>query len=177
MYGRMEVRAKIPTALGVWPAIWMVGTDTPKWPDKGEIDIMEYVGWDTLTIYGTLHALTTAPNPPKPNFSKGGKIKAGADLFNSFHVYAIEWYKDRIDFFYDSTKYFTYIFKDYPIDPSSFNKPYYLILNNAFGGAWGGEKGVDKTAMPQKYFIDYVRYFKKEGSPRQKIDHQIPSVK
>jgi beta-glucanase (GH16 family) len=161
-YGRMEVRAKLSQGLGSWPAIWMVGTNTTKWPDKGEIDIMEHVGFDPLVIHATMHALTSDPNATKPDNSKGMTIRSTEDVFDTFHVYAIEWYEDHIDCFFDGTKYFTYVFKDYSIQAGIFNKPYYLLINNAVGGSWGGQKGIDESSFPQKYYIDYVRYFKRK---------------
>ena len=166
-YGRMEVRAKLPGGNGSWPAIWLLGTDREwvSWPDCGEIDIMEHVGYDTLQVYGTMHAQALHPQPGgKPNYSKGGIIKTTADILDNYHIYAIEWYEDRVDFFLDSNKYFTYSFKEHKDDivKGIFNKPFYLLLNNAIGGEWGGKRGIDDSSFPQKYYIDYVRYFREK---------------
>ncbi|RKR79968.1 glycosyl hydrolase family 16 [Mucilaginibacter gracilis] len=163
LYGRIEVRAKLPEGKGTWPAIWMKGDNDLPWPNKGEIDIMEHVGFDTLNIYGTMHAYSPDPKAYRNKISKGDTIRVTKDIFENYHLYAIEWYKDRIDFFFDNTKYFSYVFKDYAILNGTFNKPFYLLINTAVGGTWGGQKGVDEQSFPQDFFIDYVRYFKRKN--------------
>lgn len=157
LYGRIEVRAKIPTGRGTWPAIWLLGEDVKKvgWPACGEIDIMENVGFDPAKIHGNVHC--AAYNHMKKN-NKGNTLPADAP-WEGFHTYAIEWYQDRIEFFYDDTRYFVY--KKESDDPAAwpFAKPEYLILNFAVGGAWGGSKGIDEKLLPQRFEIDYVRYY------------------
>lgn len=156
-YVRIEVRAKLPTGKGMWPAIWMLGVDRSQgWPACGEIDIMENVGFDPLTIHANVH--TKAYNH-KIGTNKGDKIKV-KDPSKHFHVYAIEWFEDHIDFFVDGKKYFTFENEGTGHDVWPFDKPHYLILNAAYGGSWGGSKGVDDSILPQKYFIDYVRVYK-----------------
>ena len=159
LYGRIEVRAKLPTGKGMWPAIWMLGTNRNKvgWPACGEIDIMENVGYDPDTICANVH--TSAYNHVKKT-GKGSKIKAEKP-YEHFHIYAIEWNDDRIDFFLDDEKYFTFNNEGTGNDVWPYNKPHYLILNAAIGGSWGGQKGIDDTIFPQKYYIDYVRVFRK----------------
>ena len=83
--------------------------------------------------------------------------------YEQYHVYAIEWYEDRIDFFLDDQKYFTFENEGTGDDVWPFDKPHYLILNAAIGGSWGGQKGIDDTIFPQKYHIDYVRVYKRAG--------------
>ena len=158
LYGRIEVRAKLPTGKGMWPAIWMLGTNRGKvrWPACGEIDIMENVGFDPDTICANIH--TKSYNHVKRT-GKGSKIK-GEKPYEQYHVYAIEWYEDRIDFFLDDEKYFTFRNEGTGNDVWPYDKPHYLILNAAIGGTWGGRKGIDDTIFPQKYHIDYVRIFK-----------------
>jgi beta-glucanase (GH16 family) len=160
-YGRIEVRAKIPTGVGSWPAIWMMGTDIPRvsWPECGEIDIMENVGYEPNRIYATVHTPGSVYNPGL--VTRGGHVDIPSP-FADFHVYAIEWRSNRIDFFLDGQKYFTYM-KDirYP-DYWRFDKPFYLLLNTAIGGNWGGEKGIDDSIFPLKYYIDYVKYYQWE---------------
>ncbi|MGZ5480147.1 MAG: glycoside hydrolase family 16 protein [Candidatus Aminicenantales bacterium] len=160
-YGRIEVRAKIPTGVGSWPAIWMMGTDIPSagWPECGEIDIMENVGYQPDTIYATVHTPGSVHDPGR--VIKGGQISVSAP-YADFHVYAVEWRSDRLDFFVDDHKYFTYS-KDsrYP-DYWRFAKPFYILLNTAIGGTWGGEQGIDDSIFPLKYSIDYVRYYQWE---------------
>jgi beta-glucanase (GH16 family) len=158
VYGRIEVRAKIPTGKGMWPAIWMLGTNISQvgWPTCGEIDIMENVGYDPETICANVH--TKSYNHVKGT-GKGSKIKADAP-WDGYHIYAVEWYADRMDFFFDDQKYFTFNNEGTGNDVWPYDKPHYLILNAAIGGSWGGQKGIDDSIFPQKYCIDYVRVFK-----------------
>ncbi|GAB4464462.1 MAG: hypothetical protein OHK0029_34460 [Armatimonadaceae bacterium] len=153
-YGRVEVRAKLPNALGTWPAIWMMGVDRTVvgWPRCGEIDIMEHVAHNPGVIHATLHQI----NDMKKNWSIGKTIPV-PDYADQFHVYTAEWHPDRLEFFVDDKSYFTYPYEG----PSrwTFDKPFYLLINLAIGGSWGGQKGVDETAFPQKYLVDYVRIY------------------
>ncbi len=159
LYGRIEVRAKLPTGRGMWPAIWMLGANRDKvgWPACGEIDIMENVGFNPDTIHANIH--TKAYNHVKGT-GKGAKTQA-KEPYNRYHVYAIDWHEDRIDFFLDEEKYFTFKNEGTGNDTWPYDKPHYLILNAAIGGAWGGQKGIDDTIFPQEYRIDYVRVFKR----------------
>ena len=159
LYGRIEVRAQIPSALGSWPAIWMMGTNRSElgWPACGEIDIMEHVGYDPDFIHATIH--NTAYNH-NLGTSKGNMIEI-KDPWADFHVYAVEWFEDHMDFFMDDSLYFTFE-NDMAgnNDTWPFDKPHYLLLNLAYGGMWGGQMGVDTTLLPLEYKIDYVRYYK-----------------
>ena len=157
LYGRIEVRAKLPTGRGMWPAIWMLGVNRDKvgWPACGEIDIMENVGFDPNTIHANIH--TRAYNHVKGT-NKGSKIECEKP-YEQYHVYAIEWHEDRIDFFLDDEKYFTFKNEGIGNDVWPYDKPHYLIINAAIGGTWGGQKEIDDTIFPQKYYIDYVRVF------------------
>jgi len=159
LYGRIEVRAKLPTGKGMWPAIWMLGVNrrTVGWPACGEIDIMENVGFAPDTIHANIH--TRAYNHVKET-AKGASITAQKP-YDQYHVYAIEWSEDTMDFFLDDEKYFTFKNEGTGSDVWPYDKPHYLILNAAIGGAWGGQKGIDDTIFPQQYYIDYVRVFKK----------------
>ncbi|HYW79786.1 MAG TPA: glycoside hydrolase family 16 protein [Thermoguttaceae bacterium] len=158
-YGRIEVRAKLPGGVGSWPAIWMLPTKGKfgGWPASGEIDIMEYVGFQPGVVHGTIH--TKAYNHTKGT-QKGKTIKA-EDCETAFHVYAMEWSEDRIDLFVDDQKYFTFE-NDGQGDSATwpFGEPFHLKLNIAVGGGWGGQKGVDEAAYPQRMVIDYVRVYK-----------------
>lgn len=156
-YGRIEVRAKLPQGVGTWPAIWMLGAniDAVGWPKCGEIDIMEHVGFEPGRIYGTVH--TQAYNHMKGT-ARSGHLSL-SNPFADFHVYAIEWFEDHIDFFVDDRKYFTFKNENAGVDAWPYDAPHYLILNLAIGGAWGGQKGVDDSIFPQPYVIDYVRVF------------------
>lgn len=155
-YGRIEVRAKLPKGLGTWPAIWMLGSVTPlKWPDDGEIDIMEHVGFDQGNIHGSIHC--------KKYYHVIGTQKTDSimvkDCSEAFHVYQLDWDAETIKIAVDNNVYFT--FKNEHSDQSGwpFNKPFHLLLNIAVGGFWGGAKGVDEKIFPQRMEIDYVRVF------------------
>ncbi len=158
-YGRIEVRAKLPPGRGTWPAIWMLGTNTAQvgWPAGGEIDLMEFVGFDPGLIHANVH--TKKYNHVKNN-GKGSQIHT-ADACEAFHVYALEWNAERLDFFVDNQKYFTYSNEGSGTDAWPFDKDQYLILNLAIGGAWGGAKGIDERCFPQRYYIDYVRVYQR----------------
>ena len=157
-YGRIEVRAKLPQGKGVWPAIWTLGTNRTSigWPRCGEIDIMEFVGHDPNRVHANAHYGIDGKHR-----SNGGKLETNAP-YDDFHVYAIDWYPDRIDFFFDKTLYYSF-----PVDNAGegadnpFRKPHYLLINLALGGNWGGE--IDDSIFPQKYLIDYVRIYESKG--------------
>lgn len=154
LYGRIEVRAKLPQGKGVWPAIWMLGTNMPAvgWPRCGEIDIMEFVGKDPDRVHATMHFSREGKHA-----SKGSNLKAPSP-FNDFHIYAVEWFPDHMDFFFDQQKYFTFQVNDAgPGADNPFRKPQYLLINLALGGSWGGT--MDDAVLPQKYLVDYVRVY------------------
>ncbi len=156
-YGRVEARAKLPSGRGTWPAIWMLPTvDKLKWPDDGEIDIMEYVGFDPGVVHGTVH--TKAYNH-SIGTQKGGQTPV-PDASTAFHVYAIEWTPDRIDWFVDDKPYYSFANdKTGSKETWPFNAPFHLIFNLAVGGNWGGQKGVDENIWPQRMEVDWVRVY------------------
>lgn len=158
-YGRMEAMLKLPAGRGTWPAFWMLGTTITSvgWPRCGEIDIMEHVGFNEGVVHGTIH--TEAYNHGK-HTQKGQQVSV-KDATTAFHLYAVEWTADRIDFFVDNQQY-------YSVEKSvlgsevaqwPFEQPFYLILNVAVGGGWGGQKGVDENIWPQRMEVDYVRVY------------------
>jgi beta-glucanase (GH16 family) len=159
LYGRIEVRAKLPTGKGTWPAFWMLGTniDQVGWPACGEIDIMEYVGYQPTSIFGTVH--TPFYYHGSPAGPRGGSTQASSPWLD-YHLYAIEWFPDRIDFFVDSVKYFTF-FNEGTSTKWPFDKPHYLLLNLAIGGSWGGSQGVDMSLFPHRVYVDYVRVYER----------------
>jgi beta-glucanase (GH16 family) len=159
-YGRIEVRAKLPGGRGPWPAIWTLGTNINQvgWPACGEIDMMEFVGFDPGNIHANVH--TRKYNHVKHN-GKGGQTMV-PDASETFHVYAMEWSPERLDFFVDDHTYFTYENEHSGVDAWPFDHGQYLILNLAIGGDWGGQHGIDDTAFPQRYCIDYVRVYQKQ---------------
>jgi len=156
-YGRFEVRAKLPAGTGMWPAIWMLGVniDEVGWPHCGEIDIMENVGYDPDMIHANAH--TQAYNHVIGTH-KGSSLYV-ADPDEDFHVYAIEWFEDHIDFFIDDTLYFTFENEGAGTATWPFDQPFYLIINAAIGGSWGGQRGVTDGIFPQQYLVDYVRVY------------------
>lgn len=156
-YGYIEVRAKLPEGVGTWPAIWMLPEENRfgGWPKNGEIDIMEHVGFDPGVVHGTVH--TEAFNHVKGT-QKGAQKKVET-FHDDFHVYAIDWKADKIDFFIDGEKYFTFENTGGEYQEWPFDQPFHLILNIAVGGNWGGQKGVDEKIWPQRMEIDYVRVY------------------
>ena len=159
-YGRIEVRAKLPEARGTWPAIWMLPGDHGKvaWPKCGEIDIMEHVGYAPNVIHGTLHS--EAFNHTKGTQRSGNLTVPTAS--SEFHTYGMEWSADRIQMSIDGKSYVTFDRK--PGDNAAewpFDKPFYLILNLAIGGGWGGQKGIDDAAFPQRMEVDFVKVYRK----------------
>jgi beta-glucanase (GH16 family) len=160
-YGKMEIRAKLPKGVGSWPAIWMLPTkqtySNVYWPDNGEIDIMEHVGFDQGIIHATTHTNLN-------NFTMNTQITATKevkDCSEAFHTYTAEWTPKGIRMFIDGTQYFFLDSKDssnwryWPFD-----QPFHLLLNIAIGGDWGGQKGIDDTIFPQRMEVDYVRVYK-----------------
>ena len=165
-YGRVEILAKLPGGRGIWPALWMPNTKGG-WPKGGEIDIMELVGYEPNNVYCTVHTYDTYVNNKKEGQS--GHISLDTPQ-NGFHLYAVERYPDRMDFYVDDVKVLSYPKKENTIESWPFDGKFFLIMNIAYGGAWGGVKGVDPSALPQQMVIDYVRVYeeKKEAEPAAK---------
>lgn len=161
LYGRIEVRAKLPTGKGTWPAIWTLGENIGSvgWPRCGEIDIMENVGYNPKSIHANVHV--DAYNHMKGN-GKGSSIQSERP-WEQFHTYAVEWWPDRLEFFFDDTRYFVFRKESGGEAVWPFDKSQYLIINLAIGGAWGGQQGVDESLFPHRYEIEYVRYYKPVG--------------
>ncbi len=156
-FGRVDIRAKLPKGRGTWPAGWMLGSNinTVGWPQCGEVDILEHVGYDPDTIVGSIHS--TAYNHIKgTQKTKRIFIK---NPYTEFHVYGCEWNTEKLTFFLDGMPYLTVQNehkddKEYP-----FNNPMYVLLNVAVGGNWGGTKGIDESIFPVRMEVDYVRVF------------------
>ncbi|MGK0315004.1 MAG: beta-glucanase (GH16 family) [Saprospiraceae bacterium] len=157
-YGKLEIRANLPTGRGTWPAIWMMpaGNRYGGWPRSGEIDIMEHVGYDPDTIIGTVH--TEAFNHIKG--TQVAKYTYLGDSETAFHTYSITWDEESIKWFIDGNEYHSFENKHITYEEWPFDKPFYLILNLAVGGNWGGEFGVDQSIWPQQMQVDYVRVYK-----------------
>jgi len=157
LYGRIEVKAKLPTGLGMWPAIWMLGYSQyyGGWPSCGEIDIMENVGFDPDRVHANIH--TRAYNHTIGT-NKGNSIIVDPP-YEDYHMYAIEWFEDHIDFFFDDTNYFSFENEGTGWEVWPYDREEYLILNIAVGGSWGGAQGIDNEIFPQTMEIDYVRVY------------------
>lgn len=158
-YGKFDIRAKLPKGTGMWPAIWLLSANDPlHWPDDGELDIMEEVGFNQNTIYGTAHNYLY--NGANGQQKGGNKLVPDAD--NAFHVYSIEWTNNQVIWSIDSVEYFTYNDPKLGANAWPYYKDFFMILNIAVGGNWGGQKGVDDSIFPQQMLVDYVRVYQKK---------------
>jgi len=159
-YGKFEIRAKMPTGRGTWPAIWMLPTVNTYggWPKSGEIDIMEHVGYDPDTVHSTVHT-------GKFNHMIGTQVGKPIHIKTAttdFHVYTTEWDENEIRSYVDGELYFTFRNEGSGYEAWPFDQPFHLILNLAIGGGWGGRKGIDNDLFPHVFEIDYVRVYQKE---------------
>ena len=159
LYGKVDVRAKLPTGRGTWPAIWMLPTDWEygQWPDSGEIDIMENVGYEPEEIVSTAHC-------EKYNHMIGtqfsGRIDV-ADCFSEFHNYTLEWDEYSWRAYVDGKLIYTFRNDGKGFEGWPFDKRFHLLLNLAIGGNWGGKMGIDPTGFPKVFEIDYVRVYQR----------------
>ncbi|MGB5345921.1 MAG: family 16 glycosylhydrolase [Woeseia sp.] len=177
LYGRFEVRAKLPEGMGTWPAIWMLPSDPFKyatkceagedwqgsptcdaWPNSGEIDIMEHVGYEMGHIHGTVH--NEAYYWAKWEQRKGRILVD--DVASAFHIYALEWTPDDIRVFVDDHLYFVYVNERNGWQSWPYDQPFHVILNIAVGGMWGRSGGgIDDSIFPQRMEVDYVRVYER----------------
>ncbi|WUR78449.1 family 16 glycosylhydrolase [Streptomyces phaeochromogenes] len=161
-YGRVEARLKVPRGQGMWPAFWMLGNDIGQvgWPNSGEIDIMENVGFEPSTVHGTLHG---------PSYSGSGGIGAayslpgGQAFADAFHTFAIDWSPDAVTWSVDGNVYQRRTPADLGGRQWVFNKPFFLILNLAVGGYWPGDPD-GSTSFPQQLVVDEVKVTTSDGS-------------
>ena len=177
-YGHFEIRAKLPCAIGTWPAIWMLpsnpfkfattcdasvpewqgNADCDAWPNSGEIDIMEHVGFDPGVVHGTVH--TKAYYWANWNQHKGSIVLPD---FDQFHRYQLIWTADQITWLVDDIPYFSYVRESQDWAAWPFSEPFHLILNLAMGGNWGRAGGpIDNLALPARMEVDYVRVYASE---------------
>lgn len=156
-FGRVEIRAKLPKGRGTWPAGWMLGTniDTVGWPQCGEVDILEHVGYDPDTVVGSIHS-TSYNHLKGTQKTKRIFIK---NPYTKFHIYACEWNTNNMVFLLDGIPYLTIPNEHKTEKEWPFNNPMYLLLNVAVGGNWGGTKGIDESIFPVRMEVDYVRVF------------------
>jgi beta-glucanase (GH16 family) len=159
-YGYFEARLKLPGGKGSWPAFWMMPKNFTAWPDDGEIDIMEEVGFRPNYVSSSIHC--------KAYYHSIGTQKTAETYVSTaesdFHIYAVEWTADQITGYVDGKKYFEFD-NDHANNYNTwpFSKPFYLKLNLAWGGDWGGAQGVNQSALPLTYEVDYVRVFQKSN--------------
>lgn len=158
-YGYFEARLQLPVGKGTWPAFWMMPKNGTAWPGDGEIDIMEEVGYRPNYVSSAIHC--NAYNHTINTEKTGETYLASAQT--EFHVYALEWTEDYITTYVDGKEIFSFANdKAGNRDTWPFDAPFYLKLNLAWGGNWGGAQGVDESVLPATYKIDYVRVFQKK---------------
>jgi beta-glucanase (GH16 family) len=182
-YGKIEIRAKLPKGQGIWPALWMLGSNIGEvgWPTCGEIDIMEMLGHDTRTVYGTAHG---------PGYSGGASIgnayklsKDEPDFSEEFHVFHVEWDKDAIEWYVDGKLY--HVLTKTKLEALGlkwvFDQPFFLIVNVAVGGHWPGYPD-ETTQFPQRMYIDYIRVYEDVGPEvyeevkEIELEQEVPEV-
>lgn len=159
-YGRIEVRCALPLARGTWSAIWLLPSERVfgRGTASGEIDLLEHVGHEPHNVYATVH--TDARNAGKDN---APSAKAKLDDPAAFHTYTLTWTPTSIAMAVDGVEILQYV----PEDSGDwrhwpFGEQFYLLLNIAVGGTWGGMQGIDDDAFPQRMRIDYVRIYQQE---------------
>lgn len=158
-YGKIEVRAKLSKGKGSWPAIWLM-PESPKyggWPNSGEIDIMEHLNYDSH-IYQTIHSTYVDQMDKKenPQYFETPGFKE-----DDFNIFSLEWYADRLDFFVNGEKTFSYPkLEDAGPEQWPFNQEFYIILDQALGGAWVGE--IHEEDLPVEMVVDWVRVYRKK---------------
>ncbi|PZR53526.1 1,3-beta-glucanase [Xylanimonas oleitrophica] len=161
-FGRIESRIKIPRGQGIWPAFWMLGSGFPQtqWPDSGEIDIMENVGFEPHMVHGSLHG---------PGYSGGNPLTGsymhpqGWSFADDFHTFAVDWSPGSITWSVNGVAYQTITRNDTRGNPWVFDQPFFMILNVAVGGQWPGYPD-GSTQFPQQMLVDYVRVYSQDGT-------------
>ena len=156
-YGYIEASIKLPKGKGTWPAFWMMPVNFHSWPADGEIDIMEEVGYHPNYVSSSLHANAHV-------HSNGTQVThemycAGAE--GEFHTYSIHWTEENITTYVDGKVQLSYDNRGLGRDDWPYNAPFYVILNLAWGGDWGGAQGVDESALPVSLEVDWVRVWQK----------------
>ena len=160
-YGFWEIRAKLPRGVGTWPAIWMLNSyiDSLGWPNCGEIDIMEHVGYDPNHVFFSMHNANLYGDIHGTN-QQGIYELDGIE--NDFHTYSVEWDSSFVRAYFDGNLFFNYPKPEiHDMNSWPYDNPFFLIINLAIGGEWGGQQGIDNSIFPATFTIDYVRIFKK----------------
>ncbi len=189
-YGRIEFRAILPGGRGTWPALWLMPSDVFRyattcteqsgwvngcdaWPNSGELDVMEYVGFQPGVIHGSAHTKNA-------NFMLGNNFTEQLAITNEtteFHTYALEWTENKIEWFVDDVSLgvlnkTSNNWQDWPFD-----QEFYPILNIAIGGSWGGIEGVDNAIFPVQMVVDYVRFYKEDNdAPQNAFNNQTTTI-
>ena len=155
-YGRIDIRAVMPRGQGLWPALWMLGSnfETVGWPACGEIDIMEMIGGNSRenTVHGTVH---WENNGTRAQYGGENKISSGT-LADKFHVFSIVWDSTSIRWYIDNQQY--HIIDTTPGELDEFRRNFFFIFDVAVGGDWPGSPD-NTTTFPQHMIVDYVRVF------------------
>lgn len=156
-YGRIDIRAKLPVAHGMWPALWMLGSNinTVPWPGCGETDIMELVGSNPNQVTGSMHWQQTGGS--EGTYNNNYDLSSG-DFSQQFHVFSILWQHDSVQFYVDDNLYVNGSIANVTSGTYPFNLPFFFIFNVAVGGNWPGPPD-NTTVFPQRMFVDYVRVF------------------
>ncbi len=155
-YGRVEVRAKVPSGKGIWPAAWLLGTDTAKlgWPARGEIDVFELIN-DATSVHSTVHGATTTGG----HWSLGAELPRAQTFADGYHLYVLDWRPDALSFSVDGITVGVLRKADMPTGGVwPFDKPHYFLLNLAVGGSWPGAPDAT-TPFPAQMLVDYVRIY------------------
>ena len=154
-YGRVDIRAALPYGQGIWPALWMLGSNFSSvgWPHCGEIDIMEIVGHEPNKLHGTVHWA----NENNVHAEYSGETTLNSGTFNDkFHVFSIIWNENQIQWLLDDEVYHTVSLSAPAL--SEFKEEFFFIFNVAVGGNWPGSPDAT-TAFPQQMIVDYIRVF------------------
>ncbi|TBW27111.1 family 16 glycosylhydrolase [Gramella sp. KN1008] len=151
-YGEIEVKAKLGTGKGIWPAFWMLGADIEEvsWPASGEIDILEYVGKEPGMVFTSLHTPASHGETINTKKTRIDGIEEG------YHTYKAVWTKDYIEFFVDGEQVYRFTPEKYDDEHYPFRKDFYFLINMAVGGNFGGPE-VDDSIFPVKYYIDHIK--------------------
>lgn len=166
-YGRFEIKAKLPSGKGTWPAIWMMNSEADNWPHTGELDIMEAIGSEPGTIYSTVWCTETE------NINGAGSYTTIDDPFNTFHIYSMEWNEDSIHFYTDSILVTKWSKESGEIAHWPFTQKFHILLNVAVGGDWEGSVADSTFEKPVRMYVDYVRVYQ-EATP---IKNNIKTIK
>lgn len=178
LYGRIEGRMKLPSTSGVWPAFWMLPTNSPYggWASSGEIDIMESVNTAT-SMHGTIHYGNNWPS----NQSRGGSFNDGTDFSDDFHVFALEWEPDELRWYIDGNEFFSlnsnqwFSAADTSNNRAPFDSQFHILLNVAVGGNWPGSPN-GSASYPQTLEVDYVRVYQEIQTPFGTEPAAIPGI-